>query len=626
MKINFIRLAALLFAGAATSVSAAIAPAEKLLPADTLAFFTVPDCHAFRVTCANAPQIRLWNDPAMKPFHDKFLAKFNEKLVADTEKDLGVKLADFLVLPQGQLTLAATLNGANGHDDTPTGVLLLLDAKDQSTALKTNLAALTKKWTDAGRALRTEKIHGLSFTVLPLNTNDFSAVLPKRPVVQELGKETKPEKPGEIYFTQFESLLVAGNSLAVVEAVAAHLTGGSAPAIADDPVFAADQPAQFRDTPLYYGWFNGSKLFTLLATPPADAGDDNPSPFAAAFNPLKIVNALGFGGLKSASIVARETAEGSAMNFHITAPEAGRTGLLKILALPAKDASVPAFVPADAVKFSRIRLDGKQTWAELQKMLTAVSPQVLAGVNSAIDMANGFAKMKDPGFDLRTALFGNLGDDIISYQKPFAGDSLAALSNPPMLYLVSVSNPDAVITGLKTIAGLATPQDATTEPRDFLGRKIYAVKLAPAPVALGAPATPRSLYLAASSSGYLALSTDTALVEEYLRRVDGSGKPLAENTALQAAAQHVGGAGGGMFGFENQRATMSAAFKVFKRATSTDASLNMFPPAFREWLDFSLLPDYELVQKYFDISVFAGSANADGLSLKVFVPHPPQLH
>ena len=81
-----------------------------------------------------------------------------------------------------------------------------------------------------------------------------------------------------------------------------------------------------------------------------------------------------------------------------------------------------------------------------------------------------------------------------------------------------------------------------------------------------------------------------------------------------------------MFGFENQRATMSAAFKVFKRATSTDASLNLFPPAFREWLDFSLLPDYELVQKYFDISVFAGSANADGLSLKVFVPHPPQLH
>jgi len=34
---------------------------------------------------------------------------------------------------------------------------------------------------------------------------------------------------------------------------------------------------------------------------------------------------------------------------------------------PAKGANPPAFVPADAVKFSRVRLDGKQAWVELQK-------------------------------------------------------------------------------------------------------------------------------------------------------------------------------------------------------------------------------------------------------------------
>jgi len=39
-----------------------------------------------------------------------------------------------------------------------------------------------------------------------------------------------------------------------------------------------------------------------------------------------------------------------------------------------------------------------------------------------------------------------------------------------------------------------------------------------------------------------------------------------------------------------------------------------------------LQPEYEKVQKYFYVSVFSGSANADGLTLKVFTPRPPQLN
>jgi hypothetical protein len=45
----------------------------------------------------------------------------------------------------------------------------------------------------------------------------------------------------------------------------------------------------------------------------------------------------------------------------------------------------------------------------------------------------------------------------------------------------------------------------------------------------------------------------------------------------------------------------------------------------REWVDFSLLPDYGPVAKYFYLSVFGGNANSDGLTLKVFSPRPPQL-
>jgi hypothetical protein len=42
--------------------------------------------------------------------------------------------------------------------------------------------------------------------------------------------------------------------------------------------------------------------------------------------------------------------------------------------------------------------------------------------------------------------------------------------------------------------------------------------------------------------------------------------------------------------------------------------------------NFSLLPDYDTVSKYFYFSVFGGRATADGLSFKFFAPRPPGLN
>ena len=93
----------------------------------------------------------------------------------------------------------------------------------------------------------------------------------------------------------------------------------------------------------------------------------------------------------------------------------------KIIAAAPKDANPPPFVPADAVKFWRWRVDGQKDWAALQKMLGDISPAALDSLNSVIDMANASAQQKDPDFDLRKNLIGNLGDDFISYQKSRRG-------------------------------------------------------------------------------------------------------------------------------------------------------------------------------------------------------------
>src|ERR1700677_43978 len=157
-------------------------------------FLAIPDCDALRAASKVSPQLMFWNDPAMQPFRDKFVGKLTEQYIAPLERNLGVKVADFVDLPQGQVTVGVTGNGSNGHDDVPPALILLLDAKDKSDLLKKNLADLTKKWTDAGRPLRTQMIHGLTFTIVTLSTNDLANILPHRPPVSEIGKEPKPAK------------------------------------------------------------------------------------------------------------------------------------------------------------------------------------------------------------------------------------------------------------------------------------------------------------------------------------------------------------------------------------------------------------------------------------------------
>lgn len=617
----------------ATSLCAAIPPAENLLPSDTLFVVTAPDFAALRAAARQSPQWLFWNDPAMKPFHDKFMAKLNEEFVGPLERDLGVKLADFADLPQGQLTFAVTQNGWNGIDgDKPPGIILLLDAKDKGGLLATNLAALKKKWLDDGKPIHEETVRGVEFSVVPLSSNDIPAsltnIFPKRQPVQELGREPKPEKPGELVIGQFESLLIAGSSIEAVEPVVARLTGGSVPALSDNAAFAADQLAQFHDAPLYCGWLNAKIIFNVLAGIPPEP----PNPLAPEPVPQtpwnKIFSASGLTGLKSASFSYRESHDGSQVDFYISAPEAARRGIFKMISAEPKSASPPLFVPADAVKFWRWRLDGQDGWDALEKMIADISPTAAAGLNATIGMANATAQQSNHGFDLREYLIGNLTDDFISYQKAPSGTGAADLKSAPSLFLFGAANTDEALLAVKIVASLMFGRQGTPTARVFLGRKIYTIPL-PVRRMPGAPAPATRAIYCAAGGGYVALTTDASMLEEYLRSTDKPPKPLNGTAGLVNAAQHVGGAGGGLFGYQNQRETMRAAFKSLKNSTDSAGgldSISTLPKSFRDWADFSLLPDYDQVSKYFSFSVYGGSATVDGLSFKAFTPRPPQLN
>jgi hypothetical protein len=625
---------------------AAIPAPEKLLPEDTLVLVTAPDWARFKEVCLRAPEIRLWQDEAMRPFRSKLVSKCKEELVEPLERELKLSLGSLASLPQGQLTFALTQNGWQGKAGQAPGWLLLVDAREHSGQLTTNLAAFRKHWVEAGKSIRTEKIRDLEFSVLLLSSNDvpkgLAKFLPRRLAYQEVGAENEPKPTparSELVIGQADSLLVAGNSTKAVEKVVIRLAGGALPVLGDQAAYSADHRAFFREAPAY-AWVNAKALLDLLCRQWAEKKEnpEAPSPVEEP-PPDKLVAAYGLTGLKTVALGLEISNEGLLFRAFLGVPEAARQGLLKILTGEAKESSPPPFVPANTVKFQRWRLDGSKAWTTFEKILADLSPEAPNGLKLIFETAGAKARETEPGYDLKGALLSNLGDDLITCQKAPRGLTPGEVGPGPSLCLLGSANPEQLAAALKALFVIFPGGDSATE-REFLGRRVFSVPLPatlPVPLPEGArPPGPATLHYAASRD-YVALSTEASLLEEYLRSSQNQGRSLRETPGLPEAAQKVTGPGTDMFGYENRVEIMRGAFEAFKKdsASSTNGSGPSPWPALpgmtapqqslREWVDFSLLPPFDKVAKYFHFLVYGGSASVDGLTFTLFAPMPPAL-
>ncbi|HEX4120511.1 MAG TPA: hypothetical protein VH619_07845 [Verrucomicrobiae bacterium] len=621
----------LALAGCSLQVRAAIPPPEKLLPKDTVLVITAPDWPRAWAFATNSQYGRLWQDPALRPFREKFIDKLTSDAVKPTEKTLGIHFADFQGLPQGQVTFALLPVGQKENSDHHFAQVLLIDTKSHAGQLKTNLASIAKKWVDAGKALKTQKIREVEFTTLIVSPGDLSwnkiFPQPKTDLLDDTSPKP-PEKNSEITFGQVDSLLVASDSTEAIEKVLTLENGGLLPPLSDQPAFQADFAARLRDSP-FYCWVNVKSLVDILTTPPAGADEDVA---ASAAKLGTFVSSLGLSGITSASLTYEDLPGGTGAQFFLGAPESKRTGILKLLTPGLKDANPPAFVPADAVKFWRWRIDIPHSWGMLESMLDNLNPELKRVMDFILQNAG---KDKDEHYDLKSELLNNLGDDVLSYEKAPVGNTMDELKSPPAIYLIGSPNPDKLASAMSVALSILGRSSGGVKDREFLGRKIHSVTVGGGNE--GAEPQGQSFSFAASGS-YLAMSTDPGIVEEYLRSSDNTPKALSDTPGLSDAAQQVGGFSSGWFGYENQSLNMRPTFDLFRKSPPTlsditgapgmDSSLSVagqIAGKVLSWSDFSLLPPFDSVSKYFSYSVYAGRFSPEGFTLKIFAPTPPAL-
>ncbi|MEO8428596.1 MAG: hypothetical protein ABI651_15960, partial [Verrucomicrobiota bacterium] len=124
-------------------------------------------------------------------------------------------------------------------------------------------------------------------------------------------------------------------------------------------------------------------------------------------------------------------------------------------------------------------------------------------------------------------------------------------------------------------------------------------------------------------------------VEEYLRSSEAKGKSLREATGLNDAAEKVGGMSTGMFAYENSSEMTRVWLESVKQnADNFGKGMPLLanlpsdmtnPKSIQEWFDFSRLPSFDKISKYFYFSVCSGTVNAEAFTFRFYWPTPPQL-
>ncbi|MCF7668552.1 MAG: hypothetical protein K9N48_02120 [Verrucomicrobia bacterium] len=636
-----------LLAGLMSWGHAEVLPPEQLAPDDTLVLMTVPDYAQAKAVYEESPTAMFWNDQSMKEFKDKFMAQCKENVVDPLERELGVEFDNYKGLIQGQCTFALTSDGWEGwsdESDAVPGWLLILDSGANSEELKSNLEELKNSWVDSGKNLKTDQVQGVEVTTVFISSSDVNEVFKNVFGGDESeGDDTsKSEKTFEVKFVQSGSVLVVGNHLQPIEKVLSRLSGGIAPVLADVAAFKADKGV-LRDS-LCYGWVNCRPIIDAVEKSLTENSEKQNNNQQAqnmlSPKPAQIISALGLKGLKSLAMSVKEFEDGSKGTFFVGVPENQRSGLFKVFTLEQKNSAPPPFVPQDAVKFTRMRLNLQKAWASLETMASQINPGLAGMLQMMIDNVG-----KEQGFSLRKSVIGNLGDDFVMYQKNPKELTLEGLNSPPSISLLGSSEPETLAQSIKQWITIMSSQgqgqpgaggpSIEVKERDFLGRKIYSIPT-PGMSAQGGAGS-RSFNFAAAG-GYIGLTADASMIEEYLRLIQDQPKSLRDVQGLQEAAQEVGGMNTGMFGYENQKETVRVTIEVLKQNKEQLEDLFKIGPfsldtgdseetgGFSEWVDLSLLPPFERIQKYFYFTVYGLETKPDGLHFQFYSPKPPALN
>jgi len=420
-----------------------------------------------------------------------------------------------------------------------------------------------------------------------------------------------------------DDCLVGSANLDLLKSVIARIKGAAGAALADDPDYTAAAKAvgPHHDIDLYV---------SLKRAIAAMSAEEQTGQLKAAVTNLGLDNVISLGLSVG---VGREAGSGSSGRAFLKI-DGQKQGICKMLEFESTALRVPKFAPAGFASASFANLSFNKAYEELARVLQRFSPQAAALMYMPILPPSPDGR---PGLTLKADIIDHLGSQILGFQS--IDRSSPAEPKAESLVALAINNRSALESSLSNVHAMISQNDPDAR-RQLLGHTIYLIDLSTflpafmpaaqpsiqAPSEPPAPALPPLPKVAfAVTDTHLVIGVESA-VERAIRTLSaGSSGDLPKwfAKARSAVPDSVG-----LAGFEDTAAVAEVLWKELKTAAAEEAespgdskrSVNigvstsglMFSQAGLDIIDVKLLPEFDLVRKYFGLSATYGIARPDG--------------
>jgi hypothetical protein len=579
----------------------------RLLPPETVVLLDIDNFTRLEQQFKKTSLYQLYKDPAMAAFLDDFKAKWKEEARGSKDEFARI-IADAAALPQGRAAVALVFDEQTIDANEPP-ILLIAEWDERTEKVKEAIGKMVEKAVEDGARRKTEDYRGVSITTITI------------------------ESSTALSYCFIDDCLIGSMLPDVLKFVIAHIKGAGSPTLADDDDFTATTravgPPAEGQIDLYVSIKQAIKAMTAV---------DDTGKTKTMITNLGLDNVTSLG----CSIDLARGPGGSSFGKAFLKIDGDKKGICKMLDMESAALRVPQFVPASAYSVSFINLNFKKAYNELAGILSRVLPQFAMLMYIPLTPPG---PQGEPPLQLQNGIIDHLGSQIIiaqsidksssgatgETQRPAAAESLVA---------VAVNNRNALEKTLLLLHNMVAPNNPDAR-RELLGHTIYLVDVSgllpgfispprtpvQAPVAPGTARLPRLAFTVTDT--HLIFASEAA-VERAIRALSNTeAEPLRSAKWFTEAKSNIPSVVG-LADLQNSAASGEQFWTTLRESKEPgegeDSSaqlgvgagsgsalpLLMLSQAGPDMFDFSLLPEFDAVRKYFGLSAFYGISRPDG--------------
>ena len=578
----------------------------RITPAETVALVQIENFQQFKQQVEKTSFYKLYKDPVMAVFIEKFKAKLKER-TKETQNDIISTVINENILPQGRTAFALVMDQKALDANEPTALLIIEWGKNIDK-IKEVINKATKKALEDEYDQKSEDYRGLNIKTI-------------------IAPETKRLSHGfssKFSYCFIDDSLVASEDIEVLKFAIAHIKGATGPTLQISSDYTATTKAlgPYNDINIYIN------IKQILKTIVAEDSSGSSQRYISNLGVENITSAAATVGIARQ---AGTSCYGKAL-LKIDGP---KKGLCRMFDTEASVPRPPRFIPSSTYSVMFFNLNFRNVYNELANILNSFSPQLAAIMYMPIVPPSPDG---EPGIFIKNDIIDHLGSQIIVSQtinKPFTKDKASSNS----LIALAVENRNALEKSMSALHNRMLAPNNPDSKRELLGHTIYLINVSsllpmlptsrtpmqnPNQPAV-APAMPKMAFTVTDT--HLIFGTED-MIETALRTLDTTGTARLDSAQwFKDSKAAITPPAVGLASLKDSAASAELLWWMLKNHSRemlgasniffSTASGTFRPSDLVDLVDFTLLPEFATVEKYFGLFTFTGLSRDDGFYFEV---------